>query len=104
MRYHAAKKVQPHVAAAGNMADPPHRKFLSHFHALFLCCYQENLATEQWMSQIVKKCKSVAFNSRAPASDPFAKLNKFIESDPLSREECSDIIVWYGVSPRSLIA
>jgi len=56
------------------------------------------------MSQIVKKSKSVTLNSRVPASDPFAELNKFIEGDPLSREECPDIIAWYGVSPRSLIA
>jgi len=56
------------------------------------------------MSQIVKKRKSVALNSRVPPSDPFAELNMFIESDPLSREECLDIIAWYGVSSRSLIA
>ena len=57
------------------------------------------------MSQIVKKHKSVTLNSSAaPASDPFAELNMFIESDPLSREDCPDIIAWYGVSSRSLIA
>ena len=58
------------------------------------------------MSQIVKKHKSVTLDSGVSgraASDPFAKLNKFFENDPLSREECPDIIAWYGVSLQLLI-
>ena len=56
------------------------------------------------MSQIMKKHKSVTLNSSTiPASDPFAELNMFIESNPLSREDCPDIIAWYSVSSRSLI-
>jgi hypothetical protein len=44
------------------------------------------------MSQIVKKHRPVTLNGTGPASDPFAKLNKFFESNTLSREECSNII------------
>ena len=58
------------------------------------------------MSQIVKKHKSVTLDSGGAGravSDPFAELNKFFENDPLSREECPDIIAWYGVSLRPLI-
>lgn len=56
------------------------------------------------MSQIVKKHyrdSGTLYNGGpARAPDPFAELNKFFESEPLSREECSDIIAWYGVSFR----
>ncbi len=54
------------------------------------------------MSQIVKKHHSGTLNSGGPARapDPFAELNEFFESDPLLREECPDIIAWYGVSLR----
>ena len=35
MKYHAAKKVQTHTAAAGNTTNPPHRKFLLYLYVLF---------------------------------------------------------------------
>jgi hypothetical protein len=57
------------------------------------------------MAQIVKKAKPATWNREAQAqvSDPFAELNRFFESDPLSRIECPDIIVWYGVSLRLFV-
>jgi len=55
------------------------------------------------MTQIVKKAKPTS-NREGQVSDPFAELNRFFESDPLSRTECPDIIAWYGVSLRLLIA
>jgi hypothetical protein len=53
------------------------------------------------MSQIVKAAKPVTSGSRSRESqvlDPFAELNNFFDSDPLSRTECPNIIAWYGVS------
>ena len=55
------------------------------------------------MSQIVKKAKPATLNREGQVSDPFAELNKFFNSDPLSRMECPDIIAWYGISLRLLI-
>jgi hypothetical protein len=56
------------------------------------------------MSQIVKKAKPATLNREGQVSDPFAELNNFFGSDPLSRAECPDIIAWYGVRLRLLIA
>ena len=55
------------------------------------------------MTQIVKKAKPATSNREGQVSDPFAELNSFLESDPLLRTECPDIIAWYRVSLRSLI-
>ncbi len=59
---------------------------------------QERSITEQWMSQIVKAAKPVTSSRESQVLDPFAELNKFFDSDPLSRTECPNIIAWYGVS------
>jgi hypothetical protein len=64
---------------------------------------QEHSTTERWMTQIVKAAKPVISNREDQVSDPFAELNRFFESDPLSRMECPDIIAWYGVSLRLLV-
>jgi hypothetical protein len=64
---------------------------------------QEHSTTERWMTQIVKAAKPVISNREDQVSDPFAELNRFFESDPLSRMECPDIIAWYGVSFRLLV-
>jgi hypothetical protein len=56
------------------------------------------------MTQIVKAAKPATSNRDGQVSDPFAELNRFFESDPLSRTECSDIIAWYGVRLRLLVA
>ena len=50
------------------------------------------------MAQIVKKANPATSNREAPNCDPFVELNRFFDSDPLSRMECPDIIAWYGVS------
>ena len=44
------------------------------------------------MTQIVKAAKPATSNREGQASNPFAKLNRFFESDPLLRTECPDII------------
>jgi hypothetical protein len=56
------------------------------------------------MTQIVKAAKPATSNRERQASDRFAELNRFFESDPLSRTECPDIIAWYGVCLRMLVA
>lgn len=55
------------------------------------------------MTQIVTKAKPATLHREGQVSDPFAELNRFFESEPLSRMECPDIIAWYGVSLRLLI-
>jgi hypothetical protein len=55
------------------------------------------------MTQIVKAAKPATSNRERQVSDPFAELNRFFESDPLSRTECPDIIAWYGVRLRMLV-
>jgi hypothetical protein len=52
------------------------------------------------MSKIVKRAKPALSSGVGQVSDPFAELNRFMDSDPLSRAECPDIIAWYGVSHR----
>jgi hypothetical protein len=56
------------------------------------------------MTQIVKAAKPAISNRERQVSDPFAELNRFFESDPLSRTDCPDIIAWYGVRLRLLVA
>jgi hypothetical protein len=56
------------------------------------------------MTQIVKQAKPTTSNREGQVSDPYAELNRFFESDPLSRTECPNIIAWYGVSLRLLVA
>jgi hypothetical protein len=58
----------------------------------------------QWMTQIVKAATPATSNREGQVSDPFAELNRFFDSDPLSRSECPDIVAWYGVSLRLPIA
>jgi hypothetical protein len=90
-------KIQPILSAAVS----------SSFIYLRLCfdaCYQENSTTERWMTQIVKAAKPATSNRERQVSNLFAELNRFFESDPLSRTECPDIIAWYGVHLSLLVA
>ena len=50
------------------------------------------------MTQIVKKAKPTTLNKERQVSNLFAELDRFFKADRLSRTECPDIIVWYGVS------
>ena len=54
--------------------------------------------TDNWMEQVIKKSKSAAASSSQRGNDnPYAELDRFFRTEPLSHEECPDIIVWYGV-------
>ncbi|KAN0105155.1 hypothetical protein V8E52_011317 [Russula decolorans] len=81
-KYHATKGTHPRIATTQNPTNT-------------LC--RQNSTTERWMTQIVKAAKPATSNRERQVSDLFAELNRFFESDPLSRTECPDIIAWYGV-------
>jgi hypothetical protein len=105
-KYHATKGTQLRIAATtGNSTNSLSRRkffFLRNFYSDAII--QEHSTTERWMTQVVKKAKPATSNGEGQVSDPFAELNRFFESDALLRTECPDIVAWYGVSLRLLVA
>ena len=48
--------------------------------------------------QIKKSGQQLLAPQATPQEDPLAELERFFDDPPVTRSECADLIVWWGVS------
>ncbi|KIL54112.1 hypothetical protein M378DRAFT_182656 [Amanita muscaria Koide BX008] len=61
---------------------------------------RHNSLTDNWMDQIVDKAKGRNASrelKKTHGDDPLAELKSFFDTDMLSKDECPDVVAWFGV-------
>ncbi|KAF8621458.1 hypothetical protein AX15_007781, partial [Amanita polypyramis BW_CC] len=53
-------------------------------------------ATNEWMDKIINQKGKSRPPDQVATNDPYDELNHFFAKEPLSKQECPDIISWFG--------